>query len=46
MGSEIFNLLCGDKWRLTKNDFGKGSILILPINNLISSFSTEGAKSI
>lgn len=44
MGSEIFNLLCGDKWRLTKNDFGKGSILILPINNLISSFSTEGAK--
>jgi signal transduction histidine kinase len=46
MGSEIFNLLCGDKWRLTKNDFGKGSILILPINNLISSFSTEGAKNI
>jgi signal transduction histidine kinase len=46
MGSEIFNLLCGDKWRLTKNDFGKGSLLILPINNLISSFSTEGAKSI
>jgi signal transduction histidine kinase len=46
MGSEIFNLLCGDKWRLTKNDGGKGSILILPINNLISSFSTEGVKNI
>ena len=45
MGSEIFNLLCGDKWRLTKNQGGKGSILILPINNLISSFSTEGVKN-
>ena len=45
MGSQIFNLLCGDKWRLTKNEGGKGSILILPINNLISSFSTEGVKN-
>lgn len=45
MGSEIFNLLCGDKWRLAKNQGGKGSILILPINNLISSFSTEGVKN-
>jgi signal transduction histidine kinase len=45
MGSEIFNLLCGDKWRLTKNQGGKGSVLILPINNLISSFSTEGVKN-
>jgi len=31
MGSEIFNLLSKDKWRLIPNVTGKGSILILPV---------------
>jgi signal transduction histidine kinase len=31
MGSEIFNLLSKDKWRLIPNVSGKGSILILPV---------------
>jgi signal transduction histidine kinase len=34
MGSEIFNLLSKDKWRLIPNVSGKGSILILPVELL------------
>jgi len=34
MGSEIFNLLSKDKWRLIPNITDKGSILILPIEIL------------
>ncbi len=32
MGTEIFNLLCGNNWKLMKNPTGIGSILILKVD--------------
>ena len=32
MGTEIFNLLCGNNWKLMKNPSGSGSLLILKVD--------------
>ncbi len=32
MGTEIFNLLCGDNWKLMKNSEGLGSLLVLKVD--------------
>lgn len=41
LGSEIFNLLSKDKWKLIPNVSSKGSILILPVSNLLDLQETE-----
>jgi len=41
MGSEIFNLLSKDNWRLIPNVSGKGSILILPVTNVYDLQSSD-----
>ncbi|MFM8212444.1 MAG: hypothetical protein ACKN9B_04550 [Actinomycetes bacterium] len=32
MGTEIFNLLCGNNWKLMKNPEGLGSLLVLKVD--------------
>ena len=41
LGSEIFNLLSKDKWKLIPNVSSKGSILILPVSNLLDLQETD-----
>jgi len=43
MGSEIFNLLSKDSWRLISNVGEKGSVLILPIKNIYQLQTSERA---
>jgi len=41
LGSEIFNLLSKDKWRLLPNPNGRGSVLILPITSVYDLQSSD-----